>query len=141
MPCRDWQFGGSGKEGDKITVFGNLPVLQNFQVRRLLRQFVRAGMISKEGERNILESLDSIGARFPLFEIRVLENTLMEQLGEGKGAGLAKRVWALRGRFVRGHSMAASCLRLDCYADEIPNGATVKMIHAFLLALAETETI
>jgi hypothetical protein len=62
-------------------------------------------------------------------------------VGDWKDAGMEKRVCALRGRFLPGHSMAASCLRLDCYADEIPNDAIVKMIHAFLLPLAETEGI
>ena len=127
-----------------MKIVRNIPVRQNFQVRRLLRQCVRMGKISKEGERNILDSLGSIGGRFPLFENgawRSCEKALMEQLDNGKGDGLEKRMWALRGRFVRGHSKAASCLRLDCYADEIPNGVAVKMIHAFLLVLAETEEI
>ncbi len=117
-----------------------IPLRDHFQLRLLLKSLERARKITKKDSAKILETLAGAGAKFSEYTIaerQELERGLSAMLLEREAETAQARAWRLRSRHARGHDLARACILLDCYADDTPRADTVRLVHAFLVALAE----
>lgn len=128
------------REGLDLKAEGTVAIYRNFQVRRLLRSFVKSGKIFEADAKRIEELFSNAGAKFPqigIAERREVERSVERLLLSTERNRLESTVWGIRARFAKGHELAYTCLAIDMDVTNDDGLEAVKVIHAILLTLVE----